>query len=50
MLAIASGVAAGIPYGHWTVMPPWLVHGLGEVSLLLPGAIIGTAVWAVPRE
>ncbi|MFE5406807.1 hypothetical protein ACFQ9Z_37060 [Streptomyces sp. NPDC056580] len=50
VLAIAGGVAVGIPYGHWTVMPPWLVYGLGEASLLLPGAIIVTAVWAVPRE
>ncbi|MER5432344.1 hypothetical protein [Streptomyces sp. NPDC002588] len=48
-LAIASGVAVGIPSGHWTAMSPALVYGLGESSLLLPGSIIITAVWAVPR-
>ncbi|MEU0437895.1 hypothetical protein ABZ153_41215 [Streptomyces sp. NPDC006290] len=49
-LAVASGVAVGIPYGHWTALSPVLVYSLGEASLLLPGSIIVTVVWAVPRE
>jgi hypothetical protein len=49
-LAVASGVAVGIPYSHWTDLPAWLVYALGEASLLLPGSIIVAAVWAVPRE
>ncbi|MEU9448715.1 hypothetical protein [Streptomyces sp. NPDC048277] len=50
LLAVASGVAVGIPYNHWAAMAPGLVYVLGEAALLLPGAIIVTAVWAVPRE
>ncbi|MGW7244664.1 hypothetical protein, partial [Streptomyces sp. NPDC054804] len=50
VLAIASGVAVGIGYIHWATMQPWLVYSLGEASLLLPGSVIVTAVWAVPRE
>lgn len=48
-LAIASGVAVGISYQHWTSLPPWLVYTFGEAALVLPGAMIATAVWSVPR-
>ncbi|MFK0287984.1 hypothetical protein ACIQVL_47010 [Streptomyces sp. NPDC090499] len=50
ILAVASGIAVGIPYTHWAALPAWLVYTLGEASLLLPGSIIVAAVWAVPRE
>lgn len=50
VLAVASGVAVGISYDHWTSLSPWLVDVLGEVGLLLPGGMIVAAVWAVPRN
>lgn len=49
-LAVASGVAVGIAYDHWTSLSPWLVDTLGEAGLLLPGGVIVAAVWAVPRS
>ena len=49
LLAVASGVAVGVSYEHWTSLPPWLVYTLSEASLVLPGAMIASAVWAVPR-
>lgn len=48
-LAVAAGVLGGIPYEHWTSMPPWLVYTLGQAGLLLPGAILATALRALPR-
>ena len=48
-LAVASGIAVGISYKHWNDLSPTLIYTFGEASLLLPGAIIVTAVWAVPR-
>jgi hypothetical protein len=31
-------------------MPPWLVYSLSEAALLIPGAIIVTAMRALPRD
>ncbi|MER6443563.1 hypothetical protein ABT275_46075 [Streptomyces sp. NPDC001185] len=49
VLAVAAGWAVGVSYVHWTSMSPWLVYTLGEAALVLPGAVIVTAVRAVPR-
>ncbi|WTQ67981.1 hypothetical protein OG851_26840 [Streptomyces sp. NBC_00161] len=49
LLAVASGIAVGIPYELWLDMPHWLVYALGEAGLLIPGAVIVTAVRSLPR-
>ena len=49
LLAVASGIAVGIPYENWTAMSPWLVYTLGEAALLVPGAVVITAMRALPR-
>jgi hypothetical protein len=50
LLAVASGVAVGISYDAWESMPPWLVYSLSEAALLIPGAIIVTAMRALPKD
>ncbi|KPI05641.1 hypothetical protein OV450_3959 [Actinobacteria bacterium OV450] len=49
LLAVASGIAVGIPYEAWTDMPHWLVYALGEAGLLIPGAVVVAAVRSLPR-
>jgi len=49
-LAVAAGCAVGVSHDHWAAMPPWLVYTLAEAALVLPGVVIVTAVWAVPRD
>ncbi|GAA2254300.1 hypothetical protein GCM10010145_22910 [Streptomyces ruber] len=48
-LAVGAGVLGGVPHEHWARMPRWLVYGLGEACLLLPGAVLATALRALPR-
>ncbi|MFD5129528.1 hypothetical protein [Streptomyces olindensis] len=50
LLAVAGGCVVGIGYDRWTSMSPWLVYTLGEISLVLPGLVIVTAVWSAPRD
>lgn len=49
LLAVVSGIAVGIPHENWRAMSPWLVYTLGEAALLVPGAVMVTAMRALPR-
>ncbi|WP_405526413.1 hypothetical protein OG592_02660 [Streptomyces avidinii] len=50
LLAVAGGCVVGITYNHWSPMSPWLAYTLTEAALVLPGLVIVTAVWALPRD
>ncbi|MFD8590720.1 hypothetical protein ACFV1B_14430 [Streptomyces sp. NPDC059637] len=49
ILAVSAGVVSGIPHEFWLHVPPWVVYLTGEAPLLLSGAILTTAVRAVPK-
>ncbi|WP_246201361.1 hypothetical protein [Streptomyces alboniger] len=50
LLAVAGGCVVGIAWNHWTSMAPWLAYTLSEITLVLPGLVIITAVRAAPRS
>lgn len=49
LLAVVTGIAIGIPHENWASIPPWLAYSLSELSMLIPGAIVITAMRALPQ-
>ncbi|MEO3754677.1 hypothetical protein [Streptomyces sp. B6B3] len=50
LLALGAGVASSVPHGTWGSPAPWLVYACGQIALMAAGAILITAVRAVPTE